>query len=74
MFAILAETALVGLKLWASKESTKYIDKIARLKKAYYETENADRVDHAHLDNLEFELRITCEAFNSQATSKNPAS
>ena len=56
-----------GLKLWSSVESRKYIDKMIRLKKDYYEEINKPEYlqDHAKLDTIKFELNLLCVGFNS---------
>jgi len=61
-----------GLSLWESKESRKYVDKLMKLKKEWYEEYNLERPDMANLDNIEFELRVLSDAFSSQVGVKNP--
>lgn len=56
-----------GLSLWLHKDKTKYIDKVIKLEKQYYVEVNKSRPDHAVLDNIDFELQLISEAFNSQA-------
>lgn len=54
-----------GLKLWNSKEATKYIDKMIKLKKEWYEEYNkplGQRSD-VKLDFIELQLRILCQSF-----------
>jgi hypothetical protein len=54
-----------ALKLWNSKESSKYLDKMIKLKKEWYEEYNKpldDRSD-VKLDNIELQLRILCQSF-----------
>lgn len=63
-----------GLKLWESKESRKYIDKLIKLKREYYEESNLERPDMAKLDNLKFELRLLSQAFAAEAGKPNPVS
>lgn len=60
-----------GLGLWKSKESRKYLDKVIKLKREWYEEYNKETSDHAILDNIERELLILCESFSSQAGIKN---
>jgi hypothetical protein len=65
-----------GLKLWASAESRKYIDKFFKLKKEYYEEKNKPEhlQDYAVMDRIEFELNLLCVGFNSsvgEPQSKN---
>ncbi len=57
-----------GLELWESKEKRKYVDKLIKLKREYYEESNKERPDSAILDNLEFELELLCNAFSSKAS------
>lgn len=59
-----------GLKLWLSKEKTKYIDKKIALEKAYWEEINRPEgeINDAALVNIEFELRILAIAFISEAS------
>lgn len=71
MFESLAGALEAGLSLWTSKESRKYIDKVIKLRKEYYEEDNKDRPDMALLDNLEFELRLVSESFGSQIRKQN---
>jgi hypothetical protein len=61
-----------GLKLWNSHESTKYLDKLIKLKKEWYETYNAPKRDHNKLDDIERELRILAESFIQASGAKNP--
>ena len=63
-----------GLELWKSKESRKYIDKLIKLKREYYEESNLNRPDMAKLDNLKFELRLLSQAFAAQAGKPDPVS
>lgn len=54
-----------GLKLWASKESTKYLDQVVKLEKEYYEELNKredERSDHK-LDRILLELTIISQSF-----------
>ncbi len=54
-----------GLKLWNSKEATKYIDKMVKLKKEWYEEYNKplDQRSDVKLDFIELQLRILCQSF-----------
>ena len=56
-----------GLSLWNSKEKRKYIDKIVKIKKEYYEEYNEDRPDMAKLDTFKRELYIIWEAIQNEA-------
>lgn len=63
-----------GLKLWNSKESTKYLDKMISLKKDWYEEYNkplSERSD-VKLDSIELQLKILCQSF-VQAAKTNSA-
>jgi uncharacterized membrane protein YheB (UPF0754 family) len=54
-----------GLKLWNSKEADKYISKLIKLKKEWYEEYNKplnERSD-VKLDYIELQLRILCQSF-----------
>jgi len=59
-----------GLSIWDNKEKTKYIDKLLKLRKEYYEEYNKDRPDMARLDNINFELQLISEVFSSQVGIK----
>ncbi len=54
-----------GLKLWNSKESTKYLDKVIKLRKSWYEEYNKplDQRSDVKLDFIELQLRILCQSF-----------
>lgn len=62
-----------GLKLWNSHESTKYLDKLLKLKREWYEEYNKPRNerDHNRLDDIEFELRILADSFIQAAQAPN---
>lgn len=73
MFSIILSLLDTGLKLWLSKEKTKYVDKKLELEKAYYLEYNKpleERSD-AVLDNLEFELRSLAIAFTQEASKEH---
>jgi hypothetical protein len=65
MVTALFQALAAGLKLWQSKESRKYLDRLIELKEDYYEEYNKDpaRRSDAVLDNIERELRILTESF-----------
>jgi len=76
MTLALIQTLKTGLSLWLHKDKTKYLNKVIKLEKAYYVednkvTEDKDRRDFAVLDNIDFELRLISEAFNSQVGKTN---
>jgi hypothetical protein len=56
-----------GLGLWQSKEKRKYLDKLLKLEKDYYEAINQpeDQWDDAVIDNITFELQLLGKAFHS---------
>lgn len=56
-----------GLKLWSSKEASKYLDRYIKLKKEWYEeiAKPEHQQDHARIDNLKFELKLLCDSFTS---------
>lgn len=68
MFTALFQVLSAGISLWLDKEKNKYINKLNQLQKDYYAASNkpADQIDDALLDNLEFELKITAQAWASQ--------
>jgi len=75
MIEALIEALSAGLGLWKSKESRKYLDKLLRLERKYYEAINKpeSEFDDAVVDNIAFELRIISKAFNSSVKTKNAA-
>lgn len=61
-----------ALSIWDSKLKQKYIDKVERLKRDYYEEINrplSERSD-AVMDNLEFELKITTASLAADMRAK----
>ena len=54
-----------GLKLWASKESTKYLDRVISLEKDYHEemAKPSDERSDLKLDRILLELRILSQSF-----------
>lgn len=71
MIDVLFKVLGSGLELWSSKEATKYVDKIAKLKKEYHHEINQPIPDDNRLDIIRYELRIICEAFSNQVRAKN---
>jgi len=71
---ILFETLLAGLSLWKSKEARKYVDRIIKLKKDWYEEFNRESPDDNVLDSIDSELSIISQAFVDQAGVKNSSS
>lgn len=63
-----------ALKLWNSHESTKYLDRLIKLKKEWYEEYNKplDARSDVALDTIADELRILAESFISSAGSSDP--
>jgi hypothetical protein len=63
--ALFAEVLVQGLKLLNAKDSTKYVDKVIKLKKEYYNEllkQQKDRSD-LKLDSILDELRIIAKTF-----------
>jgi hypothetical protein len=52
-----------GLKLWNTKEGRKYLDRVIKLKKEWYEEFNRSDRSQLALDNISRELRIIAETF-----------
>lgn len=73
MFTLILSLLDTGLKLWLSKEKTKYIDKKIALEKAYYEEMNKPETERSQtaLDNIYFELRVLAIAFSQEASKGN---
>lgn len=67
MFILILSLLDTALKLWLSKEKTKYIDKKIELQAAYYAEWNKpiEQRSDAVLDNIMFELKNLAVAFNS---------
>lgn len=62
-----------GLKLWNSKDSTKYLDKVIKLEKEYYEElskPSSDRSDFK-LDSILLQLRILSQSFIQYPNKKS---
>lgn len=61
-----------ALKLWNTKESTKYLDRVLKLKEEYYEEldKDEDSRSQLYLDERLRELRTIAEAFISYAPKK----
>jgi hypothetical protein len=61
-----------GLKLWNSKESTKYIDKVIKLEKEYYEelSRPEDERSQLYLDERLRELATIAKSFIQYANKK----
>lgn len=73
MFTLILSLLDTGLKLWLSKEKTKYIDKKMQLERDYYAEINKpeDVRSDAVLDHLEYELRVLARAFATAAASQS---
>lgn len=63
-----------GLSIWEHKAKNKYAKKLMSLKRDYYEEFNKEMSDHAILDDIEFQLQLLCEGFNSQVGTKDSLS
>ncbi len=73
MFASFLKALASGLSLWESKEARKYVDRLEKIKREYYEEINKpdqERSD-AVLDNLEFELRLLSDSFSTSVGESN---
>ncbi len=76
MFLTILELLAAALSIWASKEKTKYIDKVTQLRSDYYAEYNKpdnERSD-ARLDNLYFELRNLAAGFAAEVRATNASS
>tara|TARA_R100001530_G_scaffold135172_1_gene111722 strand:+ start:530 stop:760 length:231 start_codon:yes stop_codon:yes gene_type:complete len=73
MIESLFQALSAGLGIWKSKESKKYLDKLLKLEKKYYEAINKseEEWDDAVIDNISFELCILSKAFNSSIRAKD---
>jgi hypothetical protein len=73
MFEKIADILAAGLSLWASKEKTKYIDRLISLRKEYREEYNkpADLRSDAVLDNILFELCLLGDSFGARVRAEN---
>ncbi len=73
LVSALFEALSAGLGLWKSKESRKYLDKLIKLERAYYEATNQsdENWDDAIIDNIAFELQLLSKAFNSSVGKQN---
>lgn len=60
-----------GLSLWESKESRKYLDRLLKLEKDYYEEFNKEVFDDAVLDNIRHQLCALSKAFTTKVGTKN---
>ena len=54
-----------GLRLWNNREATKYLDRVIKLEKEYYEELNKplDERSDRRLDSIMLELRILSQSF-----------
>lgn len=72
MTEILFGVLLSGLKLWESKESRKYIDKVIELRKAWldqYAMPRGQR-DNEELDEIETQLYLIAKVFSEVGVKK----
>jgi len=65
MVEVLFGVLLQGLKLWNTKESTKYLDEVLSLKKEWMDEYNKPRElrSNANLDELELRLELISKHF-----------
>jgi hypothetical protein len=61
-----------GLKLWNAKEGQKYLDRVVKLEKDYYEelSKPEDERSQLYLDNCLLELRIISQSFLKHPVKK----
>lgn len=73
MTAVLFEVLVQGLKLWNSKESTKYLDEVIKLQKEWLDEyqKPRDKRSNANLDELEQQLHIICKLFTNPPGKQN---
>lgn len=71
MFGTILNILQAGLSLWESKEKTKYVDSIIKLKRRYYDEYNRENPDHAELDRIEFQLLIIGHNFATEVRAKD---
>lgn len=74
-FEALLKVLGAGLSIWDSKEKSKYVDRLMRLKKEFYDEYNKpqDSRSDAILDGIEFELRVLSLAFSSSVGKQDAA-
>lgn len=65
MVEVLFGVLLEGLKLWNSKESTKYLDEVLALKQSWLDEYNKPRNQrsNANLDDIELRLQLISKTF-----------
>ena len=63
-----------GLSIWEHKEANKYLDRLLKLEKEFYEEYNlpVNERSNARLDNIEHELLKLGEGFAAQVGISNP--
>ena len=73
MIEVLFGVLLQGLKLWNSKESTKYLDEVLKLQEAWLEEYNKprDKRSNANLDDIELRLEIIGKHFATSPGKPN---
>lgn len=73
MIEVLFGVLLQGLKLWNTKESTKYLDEVIQLQKEWmeeYEKPRSKR-SNANLDHIEQRLHIISKGFIASSGKPN---
>lgn len=55
-----------ALSIWESHQKNQFIKKYMDLKTEFYNEKNKDKVNHASLDNLEFQLQLLVDAVSSE--------
>lgn len=72
-FELIMKVLEQGLLLWNTSESNKYLDKLIKLKKGWYEEYNKplDERSDVKLDTIELQLKILCQSFIQAPKGKN---
>lgn len=73
MIEVLFSVLLQGLKLWNTKESTKYLDEVLQLQKDWMDEYNKPRNlrSNANLDDIELRLQLISKQFTSSFGKPN---
>lgn len=71
LFTLLLPVLEQGLALWNSKEKSKYIDRIVKLKKRRLDAYNSSPRRHDIIDDCDDELRILAESFAASPGKPN---
>lgn len=60
-----------GLSIWESKEKTKYIDQMIKLKKDYFDESNKERPDMGELVRIRYDIELLGIAFANKVEGSN---